>query len=1546
MDSKKLERWAQQLLDTGRRNNLINFKDTKASTIELVYPDADKLYEKCLNTSSFEVYDPKILDDEDDEEAVASAYKVADNQDSNSFEGLKKSDYIAMYSGRIKKNNQVLVYARTPNPITAVKNIDKKARDFLEETGVNVAYLAFGFVYWKESETSSIINRAPLLLVPVSLYNESAITPYIINLTEDDVVVNPTFDYMLKAQYGINLPEHEDDESLPSYLAKVRDVVSKLHWNVVSECKLGIFSFLKINMYYDLKNNSDVILKNKNVRQLLGESVVLSDASEVSEEGHIENEIIDLHTVVDADSSQIEAIEMAKTNKSFVLQGPPGTGKSQTITNIIAECLHDGKKVLFVSEKLAALNVVYEKLKHAGLDEFCLELHSYKASKKEVIAELCRTLKANRSTVSKRADDEVRKKERLQVRLDAYAEELHKPIPVINKSLYQLYEDYSACRKGKDLELLIDDISNKNEEYFNEAVSLIGQYVDYIPTIGADYRQNEWYGYSGQNSSFESQGKLKNDIQVIIDGLGRLIPETNNCKKQYQIELESIIDAEKYAQLFNVLSTSQFLKPNALKKENIQMLLDSVNEMADTSSNIISLKQNIEVNFEDSIYNINGPDYYNKLTKLYSSFTSRLFNAEYKSIISDIRLASKTGSKPNYAMAMEYMRLLCSHQNLTNQFNIKKSELSNLFVVENISVESDWERMTTELELIQSCFESGLSCGIIADMSEADFVNQKELFATNSKSIGSALGTFRPVVIELQKEFDSSLVSFSCMPLNELYEKMGRCRESFGKAENWVRFYILLNQLKERGLLTFIDTAIEYHVPDNAVVDSYKRLFYKQWINYAINEKPVFANFTRITQDRTVEEFAEKDKLQFDISKAQIKAELSANRPSLNMMAGGSAVSILLREGEKKRKQKSIRRLLEETGELVQILKPCFLMSPLSVSTFLSENSISFDTVIFDEASQIFPQDAVGGIYRGKQVIVVGDSKQMPPSNFFNTSLDIDDDDEETGDITDFESILDLCSTSFPQYRLRWHYRSRYEQLIAFSNKNFYDNALVTFPSSTVDREGIGVDYYYVNGTFDRHSHTNRKEAEFIIDLIYKNIEMHPNRSLGVVAFSVAQQDLIERLLSKRRQDDPSQEWFFKRDDSIKEPFFIKNLETVQGDERDTIIFSVAYGKDIQGRLLHNFGPLNRVGGERRLNVAVSRAKDNVQLVSSMHGTDIDLKRTSAEGARLLKEYLDYAEKGEIALESVISVNPFEQFDSDFEMEVCEFLREHGFSVDTQVGCSGFRIDLGLKQPNTSDYVLAIECDGATYHSLKNARDRDRLRQEILERMGWRFYRIWSTDWFRNNAVEKERLLKAATEAIHLGHYVKEEAEGISEENTESFEVETQQVSMAFPEYKEAYIPSFVENYRYNRLALVKAIMKVEAPVYEEYLLRRICYIYGREKVTSVVRQQFGYDMRGCEKEGIIRSNGFLYFMDQTNYMLRVPGVKRDIRIIAPQELAAGMIIVIEQNITVEKEGLYRTIVNLLGFTRMSDAICAQLDKAFSLIRDRIVVENDVISLK
>lgn len=970
--------------------------------------------------------------------------------------------------------------------------------------------------------------------------------------------------------------------------------------------------------------------------------------------------------------------------------------------------------------------------------------------------------------------------------------------------------------------------------------------------------------------------------------------------------------------------------------------------MENLGTEIVRQRDEINRQYDDDIYRLDADDAYKKLTRVYTNCIGRFFNSEYRKLIADIKLNSKSGKKPSYREAV----------GLTNNLNIYHEKMRNFEAIESPlksslgsaykGVDSDWTIILNQIAKLKELFDSGASFSKLEMFTNVDYEEHKSDFAVIAKQLGELREKCNNAVELLSKSFDSDIFDIKNSSFEELLSKFKACINEFDKLDNWCRFESLLNKLKSQEITEYIDATIEANVRAEDIISAYQRNFYIQWIDYIQHLTPVLSGFNRVAHDQQVNTFSKEDNTQFAISKVQIRSKLSQNRPSLDYVSPGSAVSVLLREGEKRRKQKSIRKLMDEAGELIQVIKPCFLMSPLSVSTFLNTDSVKFDTVVFDEASQIFPQDAIGAIYRGKQLIVVGDSRQMPPSNFFGSNVELDDGDEETGDITDFESILDLCSTTFAQLRLRWHYRSRYEQLITFSNRHFYDNDLVTFPSSTTDKKWIGVDYYCVeDGIFDHRSRNNRKEAEFIVDLIYKNIEQFPDRSLGVVAFSVSQQDLIDKLLSKRRQTDPSKEFFFRRD--AEEPFFIKNLETVQGDERDTIIFSVAYAKDSSGRLMHNFGPLNRVGGERRLNVAVTRAKFNVQLVASIHHTDIDLGRTKAEGARLLKNYLDYAENGAVAIEREVNVNSFEQFDSEFELEVCEFLRQNGYDVDTQVGCSNFRIDLGIKRHDTSDYVLAVECDGATYHSSKNARDRDRLRQQILENMGWKFYRIWSTDWFKNTSVEKERLLKAAKEAM-IDDVLHEINSNRDEENETSadevFEETMQENHKTFPEYKQAdvYRFSVTDNFQ----AFVKKVMDIEAPVSEEWLLKRIPWMFGREKVTKAVKDEYEKKMFRCERNGIIRRNGFLYSSGMKEFELRVPnGVddKRDINYICREELGSGMFEIIKQNMSIEKESLYKYLAKLLGINRLTDKVVWKMDDALDAIKSLVEIDNGIISI-
>ena len=1527
--NRKLDKWAEQLLDTGRRNNLISFRDTKSSSAEVLVPRSDVLFAKAEGNTAFEVFDPKIQDDE---------------ADAGSGEILSREAFYDRYAGKIRKQSQLLVYSSGGNPITALRTIERRAKEFLEETGVNVAYLAFGFIHWKESTASEQENLAPILLVPITLSRASAIDPYVIRTEDSEITVNPTFAYKLNAEYGIHLPEY-NDEGLTEYLSAISDIVSRLNWSVTDECRIGIFSFLKINMYQDLKENADLILQNDNMRALLGEPAKIEEESEISaREERTENPLVDLHSVIDADSSQIEAIELAKSGVSFVLQGPPGTGKSQTITNIIAECLSDGKKVLFVSEKQAALNVVFDKLKQAGLEEFCLELHSYQSNRRAVIDNLCRTLKADSSNVSSRVEAEIEQKKQAQAQLDSYAMELHRKRQGINKSVYQLFEKYASMRNAPDVNWHFENIETKGEAYLRDTVPLIRQFAEFIPSVGYEYRNNPWYGYTVPDVSYQTKLKTEGSLARVSEILKQLLPPSRTLSEEFCLPELSVNGLKKWNKLLKVLKHTDFLKPELLREREADQRFSMIEKMGGIAEEIQKIREQISREYDSSVYDLDSRDAGNRLTRLYGSFVSRIFNPDYHRISDQYRLCRKDGRKPFYEELVSVTGRLNHLKDLEKEFQGYENSLKGVLGDAYAGIDTDWDALMNQLRTIRDALALQGSLGGFADMPYEEFRRKQKDMEQTEKILSHLLQEGEAALSDLAASFDPSVIDFLNCSVSAALKRIDDCLKETDRLENWIQFRALLAGLREKEALSFIDEAIRENIPKEQFVPAFEKRFFDQWISSILFRVPVLARFSRVSQDDAIAVFAEKDIEQFEINKAVIRSRLSHNRPSLDMVAGGSAAAILLHEGGKKRKQMSIRRLLSETGDLVQRIKPCFLMSPLSVSTFLDPRVIHFDVVIFDEASQIFPQDAVGAIYRADQAIIVGDSRQMPPSSFFSSVVEVMNEDEED-DVTDFESILDLCSTTMKTLRLRWHYRSRYEQLIAFSNRNFYDGDLVTFPSSVPDHKGIGIDYFHVDGLFDRRTHTNRKEAEYIVDLIYENMNRYPDRSLGVVAFSVAQQNLIETLLNRRRALRPESEYYFSHD--RKEPFFIKNLETVQGDERDTILFSVAYGKDIQNRLLLNFGPLSKAGGERRLNVAVTRARCNVQIVSSMHHQDIDLGRAKSEGARLLKEYLDYAENGEIALERSLKISGYDQYDSDFEMEVCEFLRSKGYTVDTQVGCSGYRIDMGLRSADTSEYFLAVECDGAAYHSSRNARDRDRLRQEVLERMGWKFYRIWSTDWFRNKAVEKDRLLLAAEMALFAVSRTAIRKSGRPVDMSDFEDSVERKVS--FPKYQAADIDRLMEKADGDYLELVREILEIESPVSEEYLMKRTCRFFDREKVTKLVKGGFEYHMRDCEQYGMIRRNGFLYLKGKTKVTFRVPGdLTRDVKYICPEELASGILSILAQNVSADKDGLYRKMAELCGVRRMGTNITNAFDGAVNYLRDHgmIVIDGDQITLR
>jgi len=539
-----------------------------------------------------------------------------------------------------------------------------------------------------------------------------------------------------------------------------------------------------------------------------------------------------------------------------------------------------------------------------------------------------------------------------------------------------------------------------------------------------------------------------------------------------------------------------------------------------------------------------------------------------------------------------------------------------------------------------------------------------------------------------------------------------------------------------------VDAIEKGRVPTEEIEATFEAAYCTWWSGAVIGEDEVLRTFLTPEHVADIEKFRKIDSQFQKLTADYISAKLTGNLVDADDVKKSPPWGILSREIQKKRQHKPVRQLIQEIPDVLTKLTPCLMMSPLSVAQYLPANQALFDIIIFDEASQITPWDAVGSLARGRQVIVAGDPKQMPPTNFFARADD--DPDGEVDTEGDLESILDeMLGASIPQRTLNLHYRSRRESLIAFSNRQYYNNELVTFPAPIHPDHGVRLirpDGFYSRGKA-RH---NEGETRAIVAEVLRRVTHEDaavrERSIGIVTFNSQQQSLIENLLDEARSKNPQIEWAFSATESRPEPVFVKNLETVQGDERDVILFSVTYGPDQGGYVTMNFGPLNRDGGERRLNVALTRARFEMLVFSTLSPDHIDLSRTQARAVADLKHFLEYAERGPSALGAPIH-GSIGDFESPFESSVARALCNKGWDVHTQVGVSAYRIDLGIVHPDEPGiYLAGIECDGAMYHSSAFARERDKIRQSVLEGLGWTLFRVWSTDWWTNRAKALDTL--------------------------------------------------------------------------------------------------------------------------------------------------------------------------------------------------------------
>ncbi len=808
---------------------------------------------------------------------------------------------------------------------------------------------------------------------------------------------------------------------------------------------------------------------------------------------------------------------------------------------------------------------------------------------------------------------------------------------------------------------------------------------------------------------------------------------------------------------------------------------------------------------------------------------------------------------------------------------------------------------------------------------------------------------FDAFVAEFEPHRAAQLRADSVTSLHSAREQLEHLCNTVGDIQEWRQFSGATARLVADGLGAVMEFAKQHLTVGDQVAPIFERAVLAAWVDKIMATDDDLQPLVSGQRDLLVEEFQKLDRQAVLLSAGQVIEACNERRPnSLSGEAGMISV-----EAEKKRGHRPIRKLLGDAGGAVQALKPCFMMSPLSVSQYLP-TSLSFDVVIFDEASQVRPCDAINAVYRGNRLIVAGDDKQLPPTSFFGMGAGDDSDDWSDDQPEVFESVLGLCrgAGQLPSLPLRWHYRSRHESLITYSNRQFYESRLVTFPGAVASGPDVGVQHFPVtDGIYGRgHSKDNVVEARAVVARILEHAENRPHLSAGVVAFSEPQATRIAMELEAARRNRPDLDSFFTAD--RLDGFFVKNLENVQGDERDVIIFSVGYGRDEHGKFTMNFGPLNREGGFRRLNVAVTRARHRIELVSSTVAADITDQTNY--GVQCLKSYLDYAVRGISALAPAPDTpDPGAAAESPFEEEVLETVRRWGFQAQPQVGHLGYRIDMGIADPRRpGTWALGIECDGAAYHSSLIARDRDRLRQEVLEGLGWRLHRIWGPAWYRNRAGEEARLHQAIVEALRDSPSAPPPT---TARLAEPVRVRMEEVDLtAPPSWTVPYSPFVPKRTYYSDLGnsgsnrdlteAIDEILKAEGPITDELLRIRLgsCWpgqnlTAGRlSKVHQIVTSMLARGTLTQPDKGVLARPG----QDLTEVRRADADRRERVTHVPPHEISVALRRLCEDAHSIDQDELTTRAAAIFGWKKRGKDIHPALNRAIQRLLDDGVLQE------
>lgn len=1584
----RLQRWQRRLLDLSLRNRLLNFVASKR-TLPLSVTDLGGLQDALEAGGQFRLLPEPPPRSGEDETTRAALVQ----------EELRSRRLFSPLAAEELERRQLEIW--------------RQARLAEEESGVSTLFLALGFLRWFETPASQEPRRAPLLLLPLRLERVSLAEGFALVLADEEARINDTLLQKLQHDFGIEVPPVADDENGGIQIAAVLDafraaVLDVARWEVEATASIGSFSFAKYLMWVDLEERRADLMQHPFLQHLVATpGAAFAQPGPWPEPGELDQrDPAGSFCPKDADSSQLCAVLAAAQGRSFVLEGPPGTGKSQTITNLIAQCLAQGQRVLFVAEKRAALEVVQRRLAEVGLSPFCLELHSGRGSKRDVVQQLGRALEVARAAEPAQWRQRAAELQQIRDRLNGHVTAIHRR----RECGLSVFAAMATAVAGRELPLVTGLPTALDAEQLQNCRQLVEALAATASPLGPLHLL-PWHGVRRTDWTLALPRELEPLLAEYGVAVAAAVAASSAVGAVLGIADAASCDRDRYeaiALLCQQLAAGP-LPAALLCAPDFALRAATLRDCIGRGRRRAELWAQLAGRWREDLLVLDVVALRLQLLQ----HEPRLWPWRWwrlRPVHRALRAVALDGRGPRGTQLHEDLAAAAEVRELDD--GLRAAEITareSLGVLWRGSA-SDWEQLAQVVERAASVRQLAAAIApgkdlaplLVAAVDLAAAAAEglpaaqplQELIAAAHRFDAAGTALARPLQLDWQRAAAGPGTAVGFLPRAQ--EQAARWAQELPRLREHCAVQRDLQAVEAAGLGA-VAAALERGEVEAANLPAvFERSFAVAWLEAVMQQEPALASFRGPDHERAIARFCALDRELIALAGQVVLARLCAGLPSLrSTTAESSELGILLRELKKQRRHLPARQLFARIPNLLGRLAPCLLMSPLTVAQVLGRGVPPFDVVVFDEASQVPVWDAVGAIGRGRALVVVGDSRQLPPTAFFQRLGDEDDARDEFDGVEELESVLDECGAAgLQRLDLRWHYRSRHESLIAFSNHHYYDNRLFTFPAPDPRAAGLGVRLIAIDGVYDRaRSQTNRAEAEALVQELLRRLLDPATAGLryGVVTFSQAQQVLVEDLLELLRREHPAIEQHFTGSD---EPLFVKNLENVQGDERDVMLFSICYGPDAAGKVHMNFGPLNQQGGERRLNVAVTRARSELLVFSSLRAEQIDLSRTQSLGVRHLRTFLDYAARGPAAIAEAVALDPSRDCESPFEREVRAALQRRGHEVHAQVGCSGYRIDLAVVDPRQEGrYLLGIECDGRTYHQASTARDRDRLRQGVLEQLGWTLARVWSTDWWLDQAGETARLERAIAAALQrpLPSAPAVAVPAISSERGKAPLLRflaggaaappgpqepappagsptgspgpsagpsagpPEGLPEGLPRYQVAAIAggpteAFHETRGYRSLvAQVAEVLGTEGPIAFDLLVRRCVAAWGLGRTTDRVRER----VRSALPKTVVQRADVLWpaGLDPDSYsVFRVPepgdeAARRDGDELPVVEVANAMAWLLGQHGSLGEDDLLREAARLFGWSRLGSALQRAMRAGLSALQERggAIVEQGVV---